>query len=229
MFSISRVNRHFVTGAAIVFALGFVLVFMNPSHDVPPTPMPDSHVTWETALKAGEKAPDFTLRDQDGNPFTLSLALMDGPVVMTFFRGNWCPICAAQLKKLDMDLEHYSRLGAQVVAISAQLPEDTAETHERFGIRMPVLSDTGMAVTKLYGVEWTMPEEVREKTDAYVQDATDRTLAEINGDAGLTLPVPATYVIAEDGTIAYAYADENYRERANSLVLQQALQALEDK
>lgn len=228
MFGISRLNRHFITGAAIVFALAFVLIFMNPSHQAPPTPMPDSHVTWAPALKAGEKAPDFTLRDQDGNPFTLSLALMDGPVVITFFRGNWCPICAAQLKKLDTDLEQFKDLDAQVVAISAQLPQDTAETQERFGIRMPVLSDTGMAVTKLYGVEWAMPENVRAETDAYVQDATDRSLAEINGDTGLTLPVPATYVIAENGTIVYAYADENYRNRAESLILQQALRALKN-
>lgn len=226
MIQLARINRNFVTGAAIAVALAIVLIFMNPTHKAPSVLMPVSHVTWKTALKAGETAPDFTLRDQDGNPFTLSLALMDGPVVVTFFRGNWCPICAAQLKQMDLNLEKFKDLGAQVVAISAQLPEDTAETHERFGIRMPVLSDTGMAVTRLYGVEWIMPDDVREKTQAYVKDATDKSLAAINGDNGLALPVPASYVISKSGVVVYAYADENYRDRAETETLLQALEAL---
>jgi len=227
MTNFFRPNRSFYIGGAIVLTLAIILVFMNPTHQPPAAPMPVSHVTVKTALKAGEKAPDFTLRDHEGNPFTLSLALIDGPVVVTFFRGNWCPICAAQLKALDIEIQKFKDLGAQVVAISAQLPEETAQTHARFGITMPVLSDTGMAVTKLYGVEWQMPEAIRLKTEEFLQTKQQKKLADYNGDAGLSLPVPATYVITKNGTIAYAFADEDYKQRAHPATLLQALQALQ--
>jgi peroxiredoxin len=129
---------------------------------------------------------------------------------------------------MDMELEKFKAEGAQVVAISAQLPEDTAQTQERFGIGMPVLSDIGMAVTELYGIEWEMPVEIREKTNAFVKDATDRGLADLQGDEGLSLPIPATYVIDENGVIAYAYADENYRERVSNDTILRALRALNE-
>lgn len=222
-----RPSRNFYVGAAIMLTLATILVFMNPQHKPPATPMPVSHVTVKTALKAGEKAPDFTLRDHEGNPLTLSLALIDGPVVVTFFRGNWCPICAAQLKALDIEIEKFKDLGAQVVAISAQLPDETAQTHARFGITMPILSDTGMAVTKLYGVEWQMPEAIRLKTEEFLQAKQQKTLADYQGDAGLSLPVPATYVIAQDGTVVYAFADKDYKQRAHPTTLLQALQAIQ--
>ena len=226
MLQLARVKRTYITGAAIAFALLFVFIFMNPARQIPATPMPVSQVTVSTALKAGELAPDFSLTDHNGDTFTLTEALENGPVVMTFFRGNWCPICAAQLRKLDMQREKIEALGGQIVAISAQLPKDTAETQKRFSIEMPVLSDTGMAVTKLYGVEWQMPDDVREKTTAYVEEAEGRTLSEINGGTGLTLPVPATYVIDQNGVIAYAFVNVDYRVRADEEKIFQALKAI---
>lgn len=224
-----RFNRNFYLGGAVTLALLTILVFMNPTHNAPPTPMPDSHVTWEKALKAGTKAPDFTLRNHNGEPFTLSLALEKGPVVLTFFRGNWCPICAAQLKQIELERPAFEALGAQVVAISAQLPEQTAETQGKFGISFPVLSDTGFAVTKLYGVDWAMPEKTRQFTEDFIaQNNGGQTLVDFDGGDGLILPVPATYVIAQDGTIVYAYANENYKERAANKTLLQALRALQN-
>lgn len=192
--------------------------------------VPASHHTYPGALQAGQKAVFFALEDNQGKIFDLEQALEKGPVVLTFFRGNWCPLCAAHLKKLEAMKPAANQLGAQLVAISAQTPEKTARTQEKFGISFPVLSDKNMQVTKAYGVAWQIPPKDRQGFATWLDKSTGQSLNDYQDIRQVTdkftLPVPATYVIAPNGDIVYAHVDENYQNRAEPGTVLDALKAL---
>ena len=187
---------------------------------------PASHHNYPGALGAGAKAPNFSLKDHHGQTYNLKNALAKGPVVLTFFRGNWCPLCAAHLAKIETIQTELSTLGAQSVAISAQTPEKTAQTQSNFGITFPVLSDEQMRVTKAYGVDWEIPQKEREKFSAWLDKTTSHKLNHYQNTEAYTLPVPATYVIAPSGDIVYAHVDENYKNRAEPELILQALRRI---
>lgn len=189
--------------------------------------MPESHHSYAGALKAGQKAVLFSLENHNGNIFDLERQLESGPIVLTFFRGNWCPLCAAHLKKLEGIKDQVHDLGGQLVAVSAQTPAKTAKTQQKFAVTFPVLSDKNMQVTKAYGVDWKIPEEDREGFAAWLDKSTGQSLNEYQKVTDeFTLPVPATYVIAATGDIAYAHVDKNYKNRAQPDKILAALKAL---
>ncbi|MBF6330242.1 peroxiredoxin-like family protein [Nocardia transvalensis] len=159
------------------------------------------------ATTVGDKAPDFTLPDHTGTPFTLSDALTAGPVILSFYRGGWCPFCNIQLRTLQSALPEFRSHGAQLVAISPQRPDDSLSTAERNALTFPVLSDPDNGVSRSYGLLFTVAEDAR---DIYHRAGAD--LAATDGE----LPIPATYVIGHDGIVRYAHIDGNYRNRAEA-------------
>ncbi|WP_280384306.1 peroxiredoxin-like family protein [Nocardia wallacei] len=159
------------------------------------------------ALGTGDLAPDFTLPDHRGASFTLAHALRDGPVVLSFYRGGWCPYCNVQLHTLQTALPQVRAHGARLVAISPDSPDDSLTTAERHALEFEVLSDTGNHVARTYGLLFTVPADVRDiyRTAGADLDATNAEL-----------PVPATYVVGTDGRIRYAHIDGDYRNRAEA-------------
>jgi peroxiredoxin len=160
------------------------------------------------ALGAGDRAPDFDLPDARGGHARLSTLLADGPVVLSFYRGGWCPYCNLELRALQHSLPAFKGLGASLVAVSPQNPDASLSTAERNALEYPVLSDAGSAVAKAFGIAFDLAEELRP-----VYAAFGHALPDLNGDDSWVLPIPATYVIDRDRTIVLAYVDTDYRTR----------------
>lgn len=162
----------------------------------------------ERAVHQGQKAPDFTLPDAKGHPIHLSDLLKKGPVVLTFYRGGWCPFCNRQLASYQSHLSEIHALGAELVAVSPQLPDFTATTAEKDHLAFPVLSDAGNTVARSYGLVFRVPDEV---IPIYRKFGVD--LEQRNGDASHELPMPGTYIIGRDGLIRLSYVQADYAKR----------------
>lgn len=160
------------------------------------------------APKIGEKAPDFELPTATGEPVKLSELLKKGPVVLTWYRGGWCPYCNLQLHAYQEVLPRFEALGAQLVAVSPQLPDNSLDTKQKNALAFAVLSDVGNKVAKQYDLVYTLPEPVQQKFAGRLD------LAKYNGDDSAALPLTATFVIAPDGTVVYRFVDTDYRKRA---------------
>lgn len=160
------------------------------------------------AMTVGMKAPDFTLPDGEGRMVRLGEMLAKGPVVLTWYRGGWCPYCNIQLRAYQEVLPELKAAGATLVALSPEKPDATAKTAEASGLGFTVLSDAGNGVGKSYGVVYELPAEL---VDAF-RGRLD--LPAMHGTDAWELPLAATYVIDRDGMIAYAFVDADYRKRA---------------
>ncbi|HRW48127.1 MAG: AhpC/TSA family protein [Caldilineaceae bacterium] len=159
-------------------------------------------------LQVGDVAPDFVLPDALGNAVALADLRAQGPVVLAFYRGAWCPYCNLEVQLLQQALPDIQALGATLVAISPQTPDNSLSLAEKHGLAFPVLSDAGNAVARRFGLVFTVPEALRA-----VYDKLGIDIPAHNGDGSFELPVPGTYVVGRDGTIAFAYANVDYTRR----------------
>ena len=162
----------------------------------------------DRALGVGDLAPDFALSEADGRDFRLSRALRSGPVVLTFYRGGWCPYCNIQLRAYQRFLPEITRLGARLAAVSPQLPGKSLATAEANGLGFTVASDGGNRIAKAFGLAYPLAEELRR-----VLAENGKALPDVNGDDSWELPVPATFVIAPDRRIHLSYVEADYRKR----------------
>jgi len=171
--------------------------------------------------KVGDQAPDFTLPDAQGGQVSLTDLLREGPVVLTFYRGGWCPYCNLQLRAYQDFMAGFQALGARLVAVSPQTPDNSLSTAEANALSFDVLSDVGNHVARDYGLAYTLPVELQEALTS-----VNKILPDINGDGEWDLPVPATFVIDGDGRIALAHLDIDYRERLDPEDIVAALKQL---
>jgi peroxiredoxin len=162
----------------------------------------------DRAIHKGQKAPDFTLPDAQGHPVKLSDLLKKGKVVLTFYRGGWCPFCNRQLESYQAHLAEIHAKGAELVAVSPQTPDATVSTAEKDALTFPVLSDVGNKVARTYGLVFKVPDGVIQIYTHFGVDLDKR-----NGDASHELPMPATYIIDRDGTIKLSYVQADYKNR----------------
>lgn len=162
----------------------------------------------QKALKAGDKAPAFTLNDPEGKPVSSSDLLRQGPLVVTFYRGVWCPYCNMELQALQTALPDIREAGGQVVAISPQVASNSRKSVRQNELEFPILSDTHNDVAASFGLRFELPDYLVELYQSLKND-----LPAFNGDASWTLPMPARYVIAPDGTIVYAEVNPDYTQR----------------
>ena len=165
----------------------------------------------EEALKVGDTAPDFTLEDPLGRPVTLSSMLADGPVILAWYRGNWCPYCNIQLRDYQKKLDRITAAGGQLVAISPETPDNALTMEEKNNLKFKVVSDLGNQVGKRYGIVYQIPKSL---WGLYGPDGLN--LAKYNGDDSMELPLGVTYIVRQDGTIGYAFVSEDYTERAET-------------
>jgi len=160
------------------------------------------------SLKVGDKAPNFALPNAVGKTVELQDLLSRNSVVISFYRGGWCPYCNLELRTLQQSLPEIKELGATLVAISPQTPDNSLSTVEKNELEFEVLSDGGNQVAKEFGLVFVLPEELR---PIYQDFGID--LPAQNGDNTFELPIPATYVIAQDGTIIHAFVEADYTKR----------------
>ena len=176
----------------------------------------------DRALKVGDRAPVFSLPDVDGKPVSSRELLARGPLVLSFYRGVWCPYCNLDLHALQEALPRIEGLGATLVAVSPQTAANTRRSVRESKIGFRILTDLGNEVAAQFGLRFTLP--------AYLQDLYKNVfkndLAINNGEPSWTLPMPARYVIATDGTIAYAEVNPDYTKRPDPSELLPVLETL---
>src|SRR5207253_2073409 len=163
------------------------------------------------AVKVGQKAPDFSLPDQIGETVSLDRVLQCCPAVVVFYRGEWCPYCVLTLRAYQRILPSITALGASLIAISPQTPDSTLSTVEKKELTFSVLSDVGNVVARNYGLVFVTPEAARHPG-----------ISAANGDDSWELPAPATFIVAQDGTIRLAFVDADWTHRLDPAELLKA-------
>ncbi|MEO5978613.1 MAG: peroxiredoxin-like family protein [Chryseolinea sp.] len=159
-------------------------------------------------LKVNDKAPEFNAKDQFGQEISLKALLKKGPVVLMFYRGQWCPYCNKQLSGMQDSLEMVTSKGATVLAITPEKQENISKTIEKTKASFPILYDDGLKIMKSYQVAFQLNEASIEKFKGYGID-----LNAANGSNGASLPVPALYIINKNGKITYRHFDPDYTKR----------------
>ncbi|MFB8176664.1 peroxiredoxin-like family protein [Streptomyces sp. NPDC055966] len=175
----------------------------------------------DRALSAGADAPRFTLPSATGRAVALDELLAAGPVVLTFYRGAWCPYCNLALRALQRYHDAIAARGARLVAVSPQIPDESLTLTEKHELAFDVLSDLGSDTAARYGLAFDLTDEL-----AAVYDAFGFDLQQVNGGHARTLPLPATYVIDRDGVVRWAFVDTDYTRRAEPADILTALDAL---
>jgi peroxiredoxin len=160
-------------------------------------------------LRKGQQAPDFTLPDANGKDVRLYEELKKGPVILTFYRGGWCPYCNMELRAYQSILDDIHQAGGQLIAVSPQTPDNSLSTKEKNELRFHVLSDVGNKVAQKYNLVYRLPDYLIE-----LYKERGLNIADFNGDDSWTLPVSATYIIGQDGKIAFEYTKADYKDRA---------------
>lgn len=168
----------------------------------------ESHVA--QGLKVGDLAPDFSLLDATGKRVTLSRELAKGPIIIDFYRGGWCPYCNLELRAYQRALPKIQELGAQLIAISPQTPDASLSTQEKNNLEFAVLSDKDGKVANQYQLVFKLQDYLIE---LYKQSGFDLELS--NGNEKWELPKPATYVLDQNGIIAFAHVSSDYKERTD--------------
>jgi peroxiredoxin len=157
----------------------------------------------------GERAPEFSLPDHNGNMVSLAQLVRRGRLVLCFFRGRWDPFCCGQMEAMNRIVAEIEEAGASLVAISPQTVKQSFFMADQHQLRFPLLSDAGNVVARRFGLVYRVPDE---------QQAVYRrafiNLPFINGDESWELAIPATYVLERDGTVLFASANEDYTDRA---------------
>ena len=167
----------------------------------------------ENALKEGAQAPDFMLPDARGNAVRLSHLLAQGPVVMTFYRGQWCPYCHLALRAYQQALPQLQAGGATLVAISPQTPHHSRALAEKLELTFTLLSDTDNQVARQFGLVFTIDAAVR---GAYKQVGAD--LPAFNGTDSWDLPMAGAFLVDQSGTLRLAFVDPDFTRRLDPSV-----------
>lgn len=173
-------------------------------------------------LAVGDRAPGFTLPDATGRDVSLADRLEAGPVVLQFYRGDWCPYCNLHLRALQAALPDIRKRGASLIAISPQSPDHSLSLTEQAELEFDVLSDVDQHVIRDYRVQFTLPADLQ----SVHLDAFNLDLRAQNADGSWNLPVPATFVISADGKIVTAGVEVDYRTRLEPSVILAALDNL---
>lgn len=175
----------------------------------------------EHALREGDMAIDFSLPNAKGETMRLYTLLEKGPLVLNFYRGGWCPFCNLEFKALHDILPQINELGASLVGVSPELPDNSLDTVEKHQLQFEVMSDVGNKIAREYGIVMNVPAVMR---PLYQEWGID--LIQANGDDSWELPIPATYIIGSDGRIVSAYINRNYTERMEPTDIIKVLKSL---
>ena len=173
------------------------------------------------ALRSGARFPDFLLPDADGRLIALTDLLARGPLVVTFFRGDWCPYCALTLAALEAALPEIAGAGGRLAAIAPETGGRALAVKLRHGIHYDVLVDVDSGVGLQCGLIFRVPEPYRASIASAGIDLPDR-----HGNGGWLLPVPAAYVIDPDGIVRWDFLEVDFTRRAEPDAIVQALRAL---
>ena len=172
-------------------------------------------------IKVGEKAPDFVLNNALGKAVSLKDKLKQGPVILVFYRGAWCPFCNMHLHVLQDSLPEFKKYGAQLITITPQTPDKSVEQFKEKGYPFEVLSDLDSKVMKAYKLYFELPAEL---VEVYKNHSLD--IEAFNGKGRNVLPVPGSFVIDTTGIVRAMFADTDYKKRMEPSAIIDALKKM---
>jgi len=172
-----------------------------------------------TGLKTGDKAPTFNAVTQQGESLQLNTLLNKGPVVLMFYRGQWCPVCNQYLQGFEDSLQLIRNQGARIIAVTPETPANARKMREKSGTSLPIISDTSETIIRQYEVSFHVSGDYARK----IERGFDVSIAANNGDKKARLPVPATYIINSEGYITWRFFNPNYKQRASVKQIVEAL------
>lgn len=172
-------------------------------------------------IKVGEQAPDFVLNNALGQPVSLKDKLKEGPVVLVFYRGAWCPFCNMHLHVLQQSLPEFKKHGGQLIAITPQTPDKSVEQFKKKGYPFEVLSDLDSKVMKDYRLYFELPPDL---VTVYKKHGLD--IEAFNGEGRNMLPVPGSFVIDTDGIVRAMQADTDHKKRMEPSAIIDALKKM---
>jgi len=202
--------KKLVTGFLIFLLVGFSVVSMAADDRT------DIHSSAEEVqpLMVGMEAPDFTLRDVEDQAFIFKSGTQAKPIVLTFFRGGWCPYCNMHLSELRLAEKQLKEMGFDIWFISIDKPELLLESLDDPDIGYTVYSDSALNATRAFGLAFRVDDEMNERYLSF-----DIDLERASGENHHVLPAPATYIIGTDGIINFAYINPDYKVRLHPNVL----------
>ncbi len=175
----------------------------------------------EKSINKGNIFPSFDLPNANNESRSLNDFLSHGPLVVSFYRGAWCPYCNLEINALQKHLPDIAAAGGQLVAISPQVPDKSSDQITNSQLTFEVLSDIGNKLAKNCGLVFTLPESLRPIYDAWQIDIPGH-----NGNDSFELPIPATFIVDTDGMIRYAFADMDYTHRLEPNIIIEQLKKL---
>ena len=174
-------------------------------------------------IKVGEKAPDFVLNNALGKAVSLQDKLKEGPVVLVFYRGAWCPFCNMHLHVLQESLPEFKKYGAQLITITPQTPDKSVEQFKEKAYPFEVLSDLDSKVMKDYKLYFELPADL---VEVYKNHGID--IEAFNGKGRNVLPVPGSFVIDTNGVVRAMFADTDYMKRMEPSAIIDALKNIKN-
>ncbi len=196
-----------VVAVAVVGSLALTALMASEPEPKPAETQPSAAMP---GPKVGDAAPDAQVAKPNGDPVQLADLYKQGPIVLVFYRGGWCPYCNKALAGWDEQLSKMTMNGAMVIAITPEGPEFITKTAADQKLRYAIVSDYKSEAAAAFGIGFEMPAEMQEKYKGYGVD-----LSEHNWDKSWKLPHPATYVVDREGKVRYAYCNEDYKVRAD--------------
>jgi len=175
----------------------------------------------QQAVRAGDRAPGFELPELGGGFRSLAEELRHGPLVISFYRGAWCPYCNLEMQALQAALPQIEAAGSRLIAIAPELPEHAGTIRDKGNLTFPLLHDRDNTVARSYGLVFTLPETLRPIYESFGID-----LAASQGNGRYELPMPATYIVGSDGVIAHAFVDVDYTRRMEPAEIVEILKTL---
>ncbi|KIL43763.1 peroxiredoxin-like family protein [Jeotgalibacillus campisalis] len=175
-------------------------------------------------LKAGDQVPAFTLPNAAGEQISIQEVLKQGPVILTFYRGGWCPYCNLELKAYQRELSSIKEAGASLIAISPEKPDASLSTKEKNDLQFTVLSDDSNEVAEQFDLVFKMPEDL---IAVYKDSGLD--VPGHNGNNDWELPKPATFVIDSSGEIIFAEVESDYTKRVEPSKVVQVVKETKSK
>jgi len=163
----------------------------------------------DKVLKKGDHAPEFNLKNQNGEIISSSELLKQGPLVVSFYRGSWCPYCVEEIKSLNLFYSEFQENGADLVVLSPQSFARTEKQAEELHLKYNLLVDNDNKTGKAFGLVYEFTQYLK---DLYMERFKNN-IQEINEGSAWELPIPARFVIGQDGKILDVSVDPDYRFR----------------
>ena len=160
------------------------------------------------AIQVGSTLPTFRLKDATGKEVTSHDLLANDALLISFYRGEWCPFCNIELRALQKHLHDFKAKGVNLVAISPELPDQSLTTTEKNGLEFTVLSDVGNKLARQLGILFAQPDAMRPVFETAGVDWKARY-----GDDAFEVPVPVTLLVDKTGIVRNTHIDADYSKR----------------